>query len=245
MKIFKIKFQMRWFLCVIFTLCVVYMGGKSILQFSKSRNFQFFGGLTAKVATSEKVVALTFDDGPSSHTAEILNILKDQNIKATFYVMGSNIQKYPQETKSIIQKGHQLGNHSFSHTRMMFKPLHWIENEIQKTNSLIKGAGYMGEITFRPPNGKKLFLLPWYINSIHMKTIMWDVEPDTFYKKNSTHITRYVLNSVKPGSIILIHPFCNTDCEADRQSLPEIISGLKAKGYRFVTINQLLTYQQN
>lgn len=73
---------------------------------------------------------------------------------------------------------------------------------------------------------------------------MWDIEPDTYYPGNAEMITKYVLDSVRPGSIILMHPFCQTECEADREALPAIIDGLVAKGYRFVTINKLIEQKQ-
>jgi peptidoglycan/xylan/chitin deacetylase (PgdA/CDA1 family) len=73
---------------------------------------------------------------------------------------------------------------------------------------------------------------------------MWDVEPDTYYSGSVKNIVDYTIQNTKPGSIILLHPFCGSACEADRKALPEIIDGLIAKGYKFVTINQLLEYKK-
>lgn len=223
-------------------LSLLLIGGL-LFQISKARSFQFFGKLINRVETSEKVVALTFDDGPTPRTTEeVLKILAEKNIKATFYVIGQNADQYPKQLQKIVEQGNELGNHSYSHQRFLFKAQSFIDEEIKKTDQLIRQAGYAGEITFRPPNGKKLFGLPWYLSKHEIKTIMWDIEPDTYYQGNVENITRHTLDNVKPGSIILLHPLCDNNCEADRQALPKIIDGLTAEGYRFVTISQLLTY---
>jgi chitin deacetylase len=192
------------------------------------------------VDTNEKVVALTFDDAPSEYSDAVLKILLEKNINATFYCVGKNIEEFPEEMQNIIASGNEIGNHSYSHQRMIFKTPAYIKNEINKTNNLIRESGYRGEITFRPPNGKKILLLPWYLNNNNIKTIMWDVEPDTYFEGNTEEIIRYTLENTKPGSIILMHPFCGNSCEADREALPKIIDGLKANGYDFVTVSQLI-----
>jgi chitin deacetylase len=227
-------------------LLVVFIGvlAYALFLLTKSRTFQFFGGLTDRIQTDKKIVALTFDDAPSNQSGTVLSIVNEKNIHATFYMIGKNIETFPHETKLIADQGHEIGNHSYSHERIVLKPYSFIDAEIQKTNTLIRNAGYMDEITFRPPNGKKLFLLPWYLSAHQMKTIMWDVEPDTFVPGDTQAITDYVLAHVRSGSIILMHPFCEKACESDRDALPYVIDGLKAKGYTFVTVSELLKYRK-
>jgi chitin deacetylase len=224
------------------SLIAILLLGYVTFQISRSRTFQFFGTIINRVDTDENVIALTFDDSPTEYTEDVLNILAERNINATFYSIGQSIEKYPDVTKMIVQQGHELGNHSYSHARFLLKSQSFIKNEIEKTNELIREAGYEGEITFRPPNGKKLFGLPWYLSQNNIKTITWDIEPDTYFNEDADAIKQYVLENVKPGSIILMHPFCKTACEADREALPEIIDELKNKGYSFVTVSQLLKY---
>lgn len=209
---------------------------------SKSRTFQFFGEIIPRVDANEKIVALTFDDAPSEYVTEVLNILKEKNVKATFYAVGENLEKYPEEAKAIIASGNELGNHSYSHQRMVLKTPGYVAQEIEKTNELIRAAGYKEEITFRPPNGKKFLVLPWYLRKHDIKTIMWDVEPDTYYSGDTHKIIDYTINKVQPGSIILIHPLCATACAADREALPIIIDKLVVEGYRFVTIGEMLVH---
>lgn len=229
-------------LTVFATIIIIFLLGYGFFRISKLRTFQFFGGLIARVETNNKVVALTFDDSPNEYSNEVVDILNQKNIKATFYSTGQNIEKYPEETRYIVSHGHSLGNHSYSHQRFILKPLSFIDHEVQVTNQLIKNAGYQGEITFRPPNGKKLFLLPWYLKQHNINTIMWDVEPDTYVGGNSNAIVNYTLEYTHPGSIILLHPFCESTCKADREALPQIIDKLHEMGYQFLTVAELLDY---
>jgi peptidoglycan-N-acetylglucosamine deacetylase len=225
---------------ILFVLIVI---GFSLFQISKSRTFQFFGWLTSRVTTDQKVVALTFDDAPTLRTQDVLDILKEKQINATFYEIGKEIEQYPAEAKAIVAAGMEVGNHSYSHERFYLKSQSFIDSEIQKTNKLIRDSGYTGEITFRPPHGKKLFGLPWYLHVRNIKTITWDVEPDTYVAGDAVKIAQYTLNNVHPGSIILLHPFCEKECADDRDALPNIIEGLQSQGYKFVTVSELFTYE--
>lgn len=216
--------------------------GAGLFQVSKSRTFQFFGGLVSRVNTEEKVIALTFDDGPTTHTETVLQILEDKQVKATFFFMGSQLEAYPDIGKRVASEGHEIGNHSYSHKRFLLRSLSFIDHEIQRTNALIRATGYKGGIHFRPPYGKKLFGLPWYLWRHNMKTIMVDVEPDT-YGSQADFLVNYTLENTKPGSIILLHPFCDA-CNGQREAVGRIIDGLEATGYRFVTVSELLTYDE-
>lgn len=240
MRIFK-----KAVVILIILLLIIALACYFLFQISKSRTFQFFGGLISRVETSQKVVALTFDDAPAPRVQEVLDILKENQVKATFYETGTGIEQYPEIAKVIVGAGMEVGNHSYSHERFLLKSQSFIDSEIQKTNKLINDSGYYGEITFRPPNGKKLFGLPWYLYEHKIKTIMWDVEPDTYVAGNSEAIIKYTLDHVRPGSIILLHPFCEKECAADREALPKIIKGLQSKGYTFITVSELLTYNSS
>ncbi|MEH7374566.1 polysaccharide deacetylase family protein, partial [Neobacillus drentensis] len=170
-----------------------------------SRTFQLFGGLTDQVKTDQKVVALTFDDGPTKNVEKILPLLQQYHVKATFFLIGNEIEKNPVEAKKIVSAGHQIGNHTYSHQRLVFKSPSYIKEEIKKTDKLIREAGYKGQIDFRPPNGKKLVGLPYYLYKNNRDTITWSLEPDTYYTSTTDKVS-YVKKHVKPGSIILIHP---------------------------------------
>ena len=143
-------------------------------KYSKSTTHQMFGEIVDRVDTTEKVVALTFDDGPTrGFTQRILEILEDEEITATFFLVGNAMEKNLEETRLIAAAGHEIGNHSFSHDRMLFKSLSFISSELERTDALIRQTGYQGPIHFRPPYGKKLFNLPRYLDSMGTLSITW------------------------------------------------------------------------
>ena len=218
---------------------IVLIGG---WQLSKSRTFQFFGGLVTRVETSEPVVALTLDDGPSPHGTEpALALLDSLEVRATFFVTGREMERNPDLGRRIVEAGHALGNHSYSHRTMVLCSPKFIEYEVERTDQLIRAAGFEGDIPFRPPYGKRLLLLPCYLHQTGRTTLLWDVEPESFREigRSAERITEHVLDHVRPGSIILLH-IMYASGEQSRRALPLIVSGLRAKGYRFVTVPELL-----
>ncbi|MBK5443200.1 MULTISPECIES: polysaccharide deacetylase family protein [unclassified Peribacillus] len=212
----------------------------STYKLMNSRTHQLFGGLTAKVETNQKVVALTFDDGPSKNVNQILPLLDKYNVKATFFLIGNEIERYPEEAKKIVEAGHQIGNHTYSHKRMVFKSSSYIKEEIEKTDKLIQNFGYKGEIDVRPPNGKKLVGLPYYLNKNDRDTITWNIEPDSYYNSASDKVN-YVKDHIKPGSIILMHPMYD-DTGKELQAIEGVLKLLSNEGYTFVTVNELQSF---
>lgn len=202
-----------------------------------SRTYQLFGGLTEKVETTQKVVALTFDDGPTKNVEQLIPLLDKYNVKATFFLIGKDIETYPDGAKRIVEAGHQIGNHTYSHNRMVLKSPSYIKEEIERTDQLIRQAGYKGEIDFRPPHGKKLIGLPYYLNKHNRKTITWNIEPDSYYTTASEKVN-YVKQTIKPGSIILLHPMYD-DIGKELQTIEGILKALSNEGYKFVTVNEL------
>jgi len=200
-----------------------------------SRTFQLFGGLTNQIETEEKVVAITFDDGPTKNVEIILPLLEKYNAKATFFLIGNDLEQNMDLGQKIVGAGHQVGNHTYSHQRMIFKKPSFIQREIEKTNQLIEESGFSGDIDFRPPNGKKLFLLPYFLNKQGIETITWNLEPDTFYSSVIEKVS-YVTEHVKPGSIILLHPMYD---ETELETLEQILKSLSEEGYKFLTVNEL------
>lgn len=211
----------------------------SLFQASKSRTFQFFGEIVPRAETSERAVALTFDDGPTREkTDEILQILREEDARATFYVVGAEIEKNPGELEKIVSEGHEIGNHTFNHERMIFVSPSFVKSEIERTDELIRKAGWTGEITFRPPFARKLFTLPFYLAKNNRKTITWDVEPETFVAK-SEDLVKHTLDNAKNGSIILLHVMYGSRAESMKSVRP-IIKGLRERGFEFKTVSELL-----
>ncbi|MFJ8236076.1 polysaccharide deacetylase family protein [Ureibacillus sp. NPDC094379] len=222
-------------------MLVVFLLFFGLLKWMNMRNFQLLGDLTSRVETNEKVVALTFDDGPTENVDEILPLLDQYKAKATFFLIGSEIADHPEEAKKIAESGHQIGNHTYSHERMVFKTPSFVKEELEKTDDLIRQAGFEGEIDFRPPFGKKLVVLPFYLKQRGMETIMWDLEPDTYYNTTDEKV-EYIVNHIKPGSIILLHPMVD-QTGMQLQVIEEILQELTDDGYRFVTVNELQEFE--
>ena len=222
------------------SLVVVLVAAVVLWNVSSSRTFQFFGELVNRVETNEKVVALTFDDGPDPAGAQqVLDTLQDEQVKATYFLMGKDLASHPELGRKIAEAGHEIGNHTYNHKRMVGVLPSTVAEEIEDTDAEIRKTGYQGEIHFRPPNGKKLFALPHYLSEHNRKTIMWDVEPDSEGTPPAQQIEQDVLSQTKPGSIILLHPMYASR-DQTRQALKPIITKLKERGFRFVTVSALL-----
>lgn len=225
-------------------LSILVCGGLLVVGWygAKSRTFQLFGELSSHVETERRVVALTFDDGPNPDALrELLPALRARGVKATFFVTGAELERHPGLGALLVADGHELGNHSYSHQRMVFKSRTFIASEIERTDTLIRAAGQDGPIRFRPPYGVKGIGLPRYLAGTGRRTIMWDVEPDSDagVASSSDAIVAHVMERTRPGSIILLHvmyPSRRTSLEA----VPGVVDGLRSKGFEFVTVSDLV-----
>lgn len=204
-----------------------------------SRTFQVAGRIVPRVDTDRKVVALTLDDGPSDRTPPVLKALADAGIPATFYLIGSELAAHPQQGAAIAQSGNEIGNHTYTHRRMVLVGSGTVREEIERTDAEIAKTGYRGEITVRPPYGKKLIGLPMYLSQHDRTTVMWDVEPDSGRGASTEEIVDETLARVRPGSIILLHVMYESGASS-LAAIPRIAAGLKAQGYTFVTISDLV-----
>ncbi|CDQ20933.1 polysaccharide deacetylase family protein [Halobacillus karajensis] len=229
-----------WITGFIFLLMLALVYG--IYQWMNARSFQVFGHLTDQVETNEKVVALTFDDGPTEHVGDLLGLLQQYEAKSTFFLIGKDMEDNMEKAQEIVEAGHQVGNHTYSHEKMVFKSYAFYKKELNRTNELIRESGYEGKIDFRPPYGKKLFGLPYYLKQKNMDTITWDLEPDTFYSTVEDKVT-YVNENVKKGSIILLHPMYGERKKA-LATVEGILKSLTEKGYSFVTVDELQRYEE-
>jgi peptidoglycan/xylan/chitin deacetylase (PgdA/CDA1 family) len=157
---------------------------------------------------------LTFDDGPNEYTLKNLETLKKFNLKATFFIVGKNCQKYPQILKEIVKEGHSIGNHSFSHSIKFFFNF---KREIKKTREIIKAITGIETRIFRPPYG---FLLPWlknYLLKNGYQILLWNVDSKDWKGK----IDQKIFQKIKPNSILLFH-----DCLETSLALPKILENL-------------------
>jgi peptidoglycan/xylan/chitin deacetylase (PgdA/CDA1 family) len=195
---------------------------------------------------NQKKIALTFDDGPNEpYTSQILDILKTYNIKATFFLIGKNVEAYPEVVKRMVKEGHCIGNHTYSHPELVLKLKSQIRRQIKKAEEVIFKVTGIRPHLFRPPYGLDN---PWvFVEAEKMGylIIKWSVSGGNGGKEISyDKILNNVLSKVENGSIILLHDGNRLIKEADRSQvvrvLPLIIEILENRGYQFVTIPELL-----
>jgi peptidoglycan-N-acetylglucosamine deacetylase len=211
-------------------------------RLSRSRSVQLFGDMVTRVETEERVVAITLDDGPHpARTFEVLEMLDELEVRATFFVTGHELERAPEAGRAIVERGHELGNHSWSHQRMVLRSPRWVRREVEATDSLIRAAGHRGEIFFRAPYGMRLVVLPWYLARTGRTTVLWDVEPETDPAVAATAegIVAHVVERVRPGSIVLLHVMYESRATS-REALPALVWELRARGYRFVTLGEIM-----
>jgi peptidoglycan/xylan/chitin deacetylase (PgdA/CDA1 family) len=188
-------------------------------------------------APEDKFIALTFDDGPHrTHTPELLEILKKEEAKATFFVVGSRAEAYPDLVTRIHKEGHDVGNHSWDHRSLTKSTPKEALTSIRRTNEFISGiTGRPCEIV-RPPYGASNRQLKNLFRQEEWHEILWDVDSRDWESKNPESILWRVMKTVYPGSIILMH-----DIHSHAASvLPTIIRAFKACGYEFITITDMI-----
>ncbi len=193
-----------------------------------------------KLPTQEKVIALTLDDGPwGKSTEEVLAILAKQNVKATFFWIGLHLKSYPEVARKVVQAGHAVANHSWSHPYKLVSP-DLAKPEIENTSYLIAKTTQVQTRLFRPPGGILDNGLVAYAQQKNYTTVMWSIDPhDSAPKVTAAEIVQRVVSQAKSGRIILLHDG-GGDRRATIKALPTIIAKLKAQGYRFVTVPELL-----
>ncbi|GAB5348159.1 polysaccharide deacetylase family protein [Alteriqipengyuania sp. 357] len=209
---------------------------------SKAPCFQFVGDLTCRIDTDQNIVALTFDDGPTPRSvAAVLPILDRYDAKATFFLIGHDMERHPEAAQEILAAGHELGNHTYSHKRNVGRPRGFYREEIDRTARLLRAAGSNSDL-FRPPYGRKLVGLPLELERAGLRTITWDVEDRADRFTDPADYAQDILGRVQPGSIILIHPMYRRNRTA-REALPLILARLRDRGYRIVTVSELLNHK--
>lgn len=183
-------------------------------------------------------IALTFDDGPHpTLTPRLLDILKEKGVKATFFVLGQCVVANPAVLGRAAAEGHEIGNHSWDHKSLLKGGGSGVASEINQTNAAIENATGKKTSLVRPPYGATNASITKRLNEeFGLKVIMWDVDPLDWKVRNPAHVKDEILKATKPGSIVLSHDIHPTTIEA----MAETIDALKAKGFKFVTVSELI-----
>lgn len=195
----------------------------------------------------EMVVALTFDDGPSpEYTNLVLDVLKKHNVKATFFLVGKHIKKYPEVARRIVLEGHEVGNHTFSHRDLVPSSRKRLEFEVFETQKLIKEVLGVETNLFRPPRGIFSEAVRKFIVSRGLILVLWSVSGVDWAKTPPSIIAKRIIRFTHPGAIILLHDsgaLIRSEGHSRLntvKALEIIIPALKERGYRFVTVSELI-----
>ena len=205
-------------------------------------NFGSSAGVTySRVSVGQPYIAMTFDDGPHpQNTPRLLDMLRDRNIKATFYVIGRNVDLYPSITRRIVAEGHEIGNHTYTHGNLTKMSKDGVVSELTRCrNSIAKATGVQPR-TMRPPYGALLQAQrSWIREEIGYPTILWSVDPRDWQRPGPSVVTSRILSATTPGGIVLAHDLHAPTVDA----MPATLDGLLRKGYKFVPVSQLIAME--
>ena len=192
---------------------------------------------------SQKKIALTFDDGPNElYTRQILDILKKYKVKATFFLIGKNVEAFPLVAKRIAEDGHCIGNHTYTHPDLFLQTRKQIEYQIKNTEDIIRKATGVLTYLFRPPYGVDDHLVFMEAEKLGYIIVKWSLTGGT---GESDKIIKKILSYVENGAIILLHDGNRLSKNSNRsqvvKALPVIIESLQKEGYILVTVPELLS----
>jgi peptidoglycan/xylan/chitin deacetylase (PgdA/CDA1 family) len=202
------------------------------------------GSLTGHVTRADnascavtKCVALTFDDGPGPFDARLLQILKENDAKATFFLIGNKVAANPAGAKAIADAGMEIGSHTWEHPNMTTIPTEDIATQFTKANDAINAATGRTPVLYRPAGGLSDPVVRQAAGQAGLAEILWDIIPFDWANDSNTAATRYMLMTyIKPGSVVLLHSTYSSTVDLVYQFIPV----LKANGYRMVTVSELL-----
>ncbi len=206
----------------------------------------FFRPVLIRGPQEGKRVCLTFDDGPAEgFTGQVLDILREHKVPATFFVCGMNVEKHPDLLRRIVAEGHEVGNHTYSHSFVYFKSRRRIAEEIDRTQAIVEKVVGFRPTVFRPPYGARWFGLVPALLDRGMHLVLWSATGYD-WKKTVAGIKSAALRELKPGAIILLHDGRETrpPAQIDRSrtvlALPAIIADARRLGYTFSELRDFL-----
>lgn len=193
-----------------------------------------------KAPTTEKLLALTFDDGPMpANTPAILDILAQKKVRATFMVVGSRVAANPDLFRRELAGKHEIGNHTWSHRVLPFTDRAGVDREMRRTDEIIEKLSGKRPTLFRPPRGCIPGDCLTVAARLEYDVLMWSLQlhEDAF---DAAGNVKYVADKLVPGTVLLAHDYGNASRKVDLQALPDLIDAVRARGYEFVTASELL-----
>lgn len=218
---------------------------------------QFFGPTVVHGAREIREVALTYDDGPNPpYTDRILDVLREERVPATFFLVGRAVQAYPATVRRIVREGNAVGNHSWDHAHLIFESQAALRGDLDRTDDAIERAAGVRPTLMRPPFGIRDFAVVAQARALGYRVVMWSVPlPRDWEQPGDGVIARRVIGRVRDGSIIVLHdgdrgivcaprgPAPRSLCDRSQEAAAtrEIVEALRARGYAFVTVPRLLS----
>ena len=190
------------------------------------------GALTRSINKNGKMVAVTYDDGPSQYTGTILDVLEQNDAVATFFVVGSRVSDYASTAKREISLGCEIGNHTYDHVNLTKKSTSEIKSQVSKTNDAVKKAAGVTPVILRPPGGNFNNTVK---STVGMPLIYWSIDTRDWEHRNAQTTINNVLNNVRDGDIILMHDLYSSTADAAKTIIPTLIN----RGYQLVTVSEL------
>ena len=204
---------------------------------------QWLGPAIWRGRTDTGSVAMTFDDGPSADTAKLLDVLREHNIKATFFLIGEQVEKFPEIARRIVADGHEIGNHSMSHKILLYCSSRQTESEMDRAQAAITSVTGVAPQLARPPCGVRTRGYFKAAGRLGLTTVQWTVTGFDWKKRSPEQIADTVARDAEPGSIVLLHDGDSAG-QSSRQptvdSIPLILDGLRKRDLTVVPLRQLL-----
>lgn len=226
------------------TACVAVCGAGALMAYGvRGRSSTLFGPSVYRGPASRRAIAFTFDDGPSESTPDLLRLLADHDVPATFFQCGANVERLTEIAREVARQGHEIGNHSHTHPKFCFRGSGFMRNELARAQTAIENATQVSPVLFRAPFGVRWPGLRGAQQSLNLLGVMWTVIGRDWVLA-AEGIVRRVLPKIENGAIVCLHdgrdlsvrPDVGSTIEAVRRLIPI----LKAEGYRFETVSQLL-----
>jgi peptidoglycan/xylan/chitin deacetylase (PgdA/CDA1 family) len=206
---------------------------------------QWFGQTFTGLARGSRQMALTYDDGPNPvHTPRLLEVLAKHNVRATFFLIGRHVEQHPEIVRDLVQAGHVVGNHTFTHPLLTFKSEAEIRQElIQCRSALQETVGEPAEL-FRPPFGGRRLAVLRVARALGLEPVMWNVTGYDWSAPPAAVIERKVTKQIRGGDVILLHDGGHKQAGADRSqtviATDHLIARYKSEGYDFLTVRQMM-----
>jgi peptidoglycan/xylan/chitin deacetylase (PgdA/CDA1 family) len=198
------------------------------------------------VRTKSRLVALTFDDGPSEASLRVAELLARRGDKGTFFVCGRNAERRPKELRELASAGHEIGNHTYSHREMYFSRASQIHGELSRTQDVIESVTGVRPNLFRPPYGSRWFNLKRIEEGLALRRVLWDIDSQDWKLLPSPEIADRVVQNAGPGRIVLLHDGKGIDptpsVDDTVAAVDLILNRLSSMGYQSVTVSELLRH---